>query len=140
MNGLCNLIGISELFCVCFTGSKGRFNCFKVRLKNMQLDNQLPVSQYPVVLAPWNANSRTPLVDQAPVLDLSVVREAGTRQGHHKYPSITSTFGDMLLFVDETVIWRVKSMLDLMSSSAPTNTAVSFFIALCCANDPLSYF
>lgn len=113
------------MHCVCCVGSTGRFNCLKVRLKSVQLDNQLPDSLYPVTMAPWNLNPKIPLADRPPVLDVSIVREAGTRQGYHKYPSITSTLGNMQLFIDETVIWRVKSMLDLISSSAPTST-VSF--------------
>ncbi|GMH39652.1 hypothetical protein BSKO_07550 [Bryopsis sp. KO-2023] len=114
-------------------GPRGRFAHARVRVRDVQLDNQLPHAFYPVLVAPWITRARGKSWEEPLTLSLTVVRELGSRQGHMSYPTITSKIGNLQVAIHETIIWRVMDMVELLgikSSGEAASADVSLDVGL----------
>ncbi|DBB13347.1 TPA: hypothetical protein ACH3X3_005082 [Trebouxia sp. C0006] len=90
-------------------------------LQNLQIDDQLSASRFPVVLSP--ADIAQEVSEYHPLLSLAVISQPGLARGQTYYPLISFQISKTLqISLSETLVWRAAEMvqrLDLTSLTAP---------------------
>ncbi|KAK4262505.1 hypothetical protein QN277_028058 [Acacia crassicarpa] len=101
----------------------GRTSRFKIMLGYLQLDNQLPLTGMPVLLAPEQA----PDV-QHPVFKMTITMQNGSRDGVQVYPYvyIRVTEGCWRLDIHEPIIWAIMDFYkNLQMDRFPKSSSVT---------------
>ncbi|DBA65517.1 TPA: hypothetical protein ACH3X2_003173 [Trebouxia sp. C0005] len=102
-------------------GPEGTFQRMQLSLQNLQIDDQLSASRFPVVLSP--ADTAEEASDYHPLLSLAVISQPGLARGQTYYPLISFQISKTLqISLSETLVWRAAEMvqrLDLTSLTAP---------------------
>uniref|UniRef100_A0A7S3R138 Vacuolar protein sorting-associated protein 13 VPS13 adaptor binding domain-containing protein n=1 Tax=Dunaliella tertiolecta TaxID=3047 RepID=A0A7S3R138_DUNTE len=109
------------------SGSSGglAFSQFGATLRDLQVDDQLPDSPYPVVLMPSDEDARRG-IKNGPLIVVQVVSESGRHRGCAYYPSVAVRVLPMHLALGEALMWRLVTAARLLSSAtAPPATSAN---------------
>ncbi|KAL0043259.1 hypothetical protein WJX82_006661 [Trebouxia sp. C0006] len=102
-------------------GPEGTFQRMQLSLQNLQIDDQLSASRFPVVLSP--ADIAEEASEYHPLLSLAVISQPGLARSQTHYPLISFQISNTLqISLSETLVWRAAEMvqrLDLTSLTAP---------------------
>ncbi|KAL0043199.1 hypothetical protein WJX82_002022 [Trebouxia sp. C0006] len=102
-------------------GPEGTFQRMQLSLQNLQINDQLSASRFPVVLSP--ADIAEEASEYHPLLSLAVISQPGLARGQTYYPLISFQISKTLqISLSETLVWRAAEMvqrLDLTSLTAP---------------------
>ncbi|KAL0043245.1 hypothetical protein WJX82_000683 [Trebouxia sp. C0006] len=103
-------------------GPEGTFQRMQLSLQNLQIDDQLSASRFPVVLSP--ADIAEEASEYHPLLSLAVISQPGLARGQtYSPPPISFQISKTLqISLSETLVWRAAEMmqrLDLTSLTAP---------------------
>ncbi|KAL6781279.1 hypothetical protein ACKKBG_A10495 [Auxenochlorella protothecoides x Auxenochlorella symbiontica] len=92
----------------------GTYRAATLALARIQVDDQLPGSRYPVVLAPAKGQG-----GDLPALQAAVTQHTGGARGHAFFPILAvRTPLVMQLAVDEPLIWRAQELLARLQAAA----------------------
>ena len=97
-------------------GPAGRFEHLRLKVRNIQLDDQLPCTASPVVLSKWRKDPKKG-GDEPPILNLMIVKERLLRHGRVHYPSVSVKISPLQIDLHERLIWRVLEMVQLLSDN-----------------------